>query len=153
MSDQPYHNPAAPAERAAVHRNDERVRKGATYSQIAASESDLVGGRYATESRQRVVGAPAFRYPDLPSSSPWHNDPVPAEEPLGVDLGAAPVVGEVFEVEKSLAESQSGEGINLASPPSASSPCGDVQRSPGLLLPGSSDEVAPSPPSKRKRQR
>jgi hypothetical protein len=110
-------NESSQAERRAVAANDRRVHKGGTYHQFAASEAGAVGGRFAAESKQRVVGSGPVAYPQLPETSPWHNDPVPAEEPLGVDINMVEAVGTYAEIEKSLAESQSGEGINQASPP------------------------------------
>jgi len=98
----PYHNDSPQSARRAVTENDWRVRKGGTYHEFAASEAGAIGGRFAAESKQRVVGSASFKYPALPANSPWASDPVPAEEPLGVDLNAAPVVGEAHEVEQSL---------------------------------------------------
>jgi hypothetical protein len=112
------HNESSQSERRAVLKNEREV---GTYHQIAAAEAGAVGGRFAAESKQRVVGSkPWVGYPALPMSSPWHDDPVPAEEPLGIDLSAAPIVGEVHEITASLAEPQSGGGINPISPPNGS---------------------------------
>jgi len=128
-----------------------RTHQGGTYFQIAAGEADAVGGRFATESKMRVTGtAPAPQYPALPSCSPWSSDPVPAEEALGVDLSAAPIVGETFEVEKSLAESRGGEGVDAASPPGAK-PNDELMRSGANSQP-SAVETSSSPPIKRRRR-
>jgi hypothetical protein len=46
------------------------------------------GGRFAAlaqrdrEAKPSVIGSGPGGYPMLPASSPWHADPVPAEEPL-----------------------------------------------------------------------
>ena len=45
-------------------------------------------------------------------ASPWHDDPVPAEEALGVDLSAAPIVGEPHEI--ALSEARCGAGTPTA---------------------------------------
>jgi len=78
------------------------VLKAGTYHQFATSEADAVGGRYAAQSKARVVGSASFEYPALPVSSPWANDPVPPEAPLGVDINAVEPVGTHAEIEHSL---------------------------------------------------
>ena len=111
------HSELSESEKRAALANDRRVHKGGSYHDFATSDASAVAGRYATEGRQRVVGSASFRYPELPETSPWHNDPVPAEEPLGVDINAVEAVGTHAEIEKSLAESKGGEGINPSLPP------------------------------------
>jgi hypothetical protein len=123
------HNDSPQSERRAVLKND---RAAGTYHQFAASESDAVGGRYGAVSKTRVIGSGPATYPALPASSPWASDPVPAEEPLGIDLSAAPIVGEVHEITASLA--MAGGGSALPSDPSVASPNGDAEAPPGALL-------------------
>jgi hypothetical protein len=106
MTKYSFNNDASPADRLAVHRNDERVHRGGTYHEIAIAEADAVGGRFAAASKQRVVGSGPFEYPQLPASSPWHRDPVPDEPPIGIDISAAPIVGEPHEV--ALSEARHG---------------------------------------------
>jgi hypothetical protein len=119
------HSELSESEKRAALANDRRVHKGGSYHDFATSDASAVAGRYATEGRQRVVGSASFRYPELPETSPWHNDPVPAEEPLGVDINAVEAVGTHAEIEKSLAESKGGEGINLSLPPNGLPSGGD----------------------------
>jgi hypothetical protein len=110
-----YHNPATPAERAAVHRNDQRVRKDTgTYHAHAAAES--AGGRYAAVIRTHLTGSDSVPWvPPQPSSSPWANEPVGHERPLGFSVDEVPPVGEVFELERNMAESRGGEGVKTPS--------------------------------------
>ena len=64
---------------------------------------DEAGGRFAQVNKSTVVGSdPATLYPRLPSGSPWSSDPVPPEPPLNQDISEPPIVGESWEVEKSL---------------------------------------------------
>ena len=120
----PYDNSASQAERLAAHRNDERVRKGGTYCEIAASEAGAVGGRYAAQSRSTVIGSSPVHYPALPSSSPWAHDSVPAEPSLGVPIDAMEPVGTHSEIQNSLAESPGGEGIKSPTSPPNDRPGG-----------------------------
>jgi hypothetical protein len=46
---------------------------------------------------------PTAQYPRLPANSPWASDPVPAEEPLGLDVNVLEAVGTAAEIERSLA--------------------------------------------------
>jgi hypothetical protein len=109
------HNESSQSERRAILRNEREV---GTYQQFASSEAGAIGGRFAAEAKTRVTGTtPVPQYPALSANSPWHHDPVPPEEPLGVDINAVEAVGTHAEIEKSLAESQSGEGITSKSPP------------------------------------
>jgi hypothetical protein len=51
----------------------------------AQADGDLAaGGRFKKEIETRVTGVPT--YPPQPPSSFWASDPVPPEEPLGVDV-------------------------------------------------------------------
>jgi hypothetical protein len=122
------HNDSSQSERRAILRNEREV---GTYHAFATGEAGAVGGRFAAREKSTVIGAGQVAYPALPANSPWYNDPVPPEEPLGVDLSAAPVVGEAHEVAASLAD----EGIiPLASPPNG--PPNDEGRAPlGGILP------------------
>jgi hypothetical protein len=62
------------------------------------------GGRHAKPAS--VIGSePTIRYPRQPEGSPWAFDPVPNEEPFGVDINSQEVTGTPVEVEQSLASS------------------------------------------------
>jgi hypothetical protein len=108
------HNESSQSERRAILRNEREV---GTYHAFATSEAGTVGGRFAAREKSAVIGADQVAYPTLPPISPWASDPVPAEEPLGVDINAVEAVGTYAEIEKSLAESKGGEGINPSLPP------------------------------------
>jgi hypothetical protein len=99
----------------------------------ALAEEGMIGGRYAAEAKQHVIGSGQVAYPALPASSPWASDLVPAEPPLGYSVEEQAPVGEVFEIEKSLAKSDVGEGINSppASPTKRLANSGDAQRGTG----------------------
>jgi hypothetical protein len=122
-----YHNDASPAERLAAHQNDERVRKGGTYHEFA---------RFAAERKQRVVGSrPLVEYPAL----------LPAEEPLGVDLSVAPVVGEPHEIAASLGEAHSNALGVLPSNVADGALPGAAQRADAVL------DRPPASPARRRR--
>jgi hypothetical protein len=109
----PYDNQTPQAVRRATLLNDQRA---STY--VDHVHDDTSGGRFAKVTPSTVTGTgPVPLYPTLPANSPWHHDPVPAEEPLSFD-NAAPIVGEVFEVQRSLAEACDGTDL----PPSLSEP-------------------------------
>ena len=94
---------------------DHKVR--ATYHGVAASSvDDERGGRYATEgSRQTVIGSSPIAYPQQPSTSFWHHDPIGTEPPTGYSVDAIDPVGEPHEIKAS----------ERASPPSPASAEGD----------------------------
>jgi hypothetical protein len=91
-----FSNNSSQKERRAVIKND-----ATTLHRFAQSEASDIGGRFA---KPQTVNASeqAVHYPRLPTSSPWSCDPVPPEEPLGVDISEPPLVGEQWEIEKSL---------------------------------------------------
>lgn len=75
-----------------------------TYHQRAQVELGLddAAGRFSKPSV--VIGsAPGVDYPRLPANSPWASDPVPPEEPLGLDVNALEAAGTAAEIEASLA--------------------------------------------------
>jgi hypothetical protein len=99
-------------------------RRNQTLHGRASSDLDLENtGRFAKP--HAVIGVDAPDYPQLPTSSPWHDDPVGPEEPLGYDINEVAVVGEKFEVE-ALGDPTKPEEIN----PSHFPPLGDVGSSP-----------------------
>ena len=90
MTSQPFNNNASKKER-------EQFVKDSYHNRY----QDEVGGRWAKPTQ--VSGKdPATLYPKLPTTSPWSNDPVPPEAPLGIDISEPPIVGESWEVEASL---------------------------------------------------
>jgi hypothetical protein len=93
----PFHNEASQDER-------RQVLKDTLYGRTVA-EQGTIGGRFAAESKMRVA---PFEYPRQPANSPWHNNPLPAEEPLGVDINAVEAVGTAAEIEQSLREARDG---------------------------------------------
>jgi hypothetical protein len=63
-------------------RNDLKVREqAATFFDFAQSAATDIGGRYATETKQTVVGTTPFPYPPLPPSSPWAGPDLVGQEP------------------------------------------------------------------------
>jgi hypothetical protein len=76
---------------------DRQVRS--TYLQHAESAVDEDrGGRYAaTGSSPRVIGASPISYPQQPTNSPWHHDPVGDEPSLGYSVEDHDAVGERHE--------------------------------------------------------
>ena len=70
---------------------------------LAHTHSDE-GGRFAKTTPTNVIGSSPVSYPKL-QSGPWSDQPMPPEEPpLGFSVEETPVVGESWEVEKSLDE-------------------------------------------------
>ena len=81
--------------------NDRRVRDASAYVDHVHDDND--GGRFKNQTTRITVGSrPLVEYPALPPNSPWARDPVPDEPPIGVDLSAAPIVGEPHEIATSL---------------------------------------------------
>jgi hypothetical protein len=57
-----------------------------------------MGGRFAKLTPTSVIGASARSvYPQQPEGSPWRDDPVPNEMPLGYSVEEHEVVGEAHE--------------------------------------------------------
>jgi hypothetical protein len=95
-------------EREEVLRNDQRVRNdnASTLHRFAESESGNIRGRFAAHEKSTIVGAaPTPQYPRLPETSFSNQGTVvPQEESLGFSIDEAPIVGEAFEVAKSLGD-------------------------------------------------
>jgi hypothetical protein len=65
-------------------------------------DDDQPGGRF--RAKETISGSEqAVEYPRLPASSSWAGDPVPPEEPLGLDVNAMEPCGTPVEIERSLA--------------------------------------------------
>jgi hypothetical protein len=90
-----FNNRATMKEKVEQLRNDQR--NASTLHQFASSEAGEIGGRFAKPATVNASQS-AVHYPRLPTSSPWSSDPVPPEEPLGIDVSEAPIVGEPHEV-------------------------------------------------------
>jgi hypothetical protein len=66
-----------------------------TYQAFAGLDDPLPGGRFAAIEPRAVTGsAPTYQVPCQPTDSPWARDPVPDEEPLGIDVSAPVDIGE-----------------------------------------------------------
>jgi hypothetical protein len=111
----------------------------------AVAEQDTIGGRYAAETRTRVVGSASFKYPQLPGSS-WGNQgaAVPPEPSLGVAIDEMEPTGTHAEIEQSLQSLR--EMRDEAGPPPASLPDSPNRR--GLR----STRSTPSDVSRRPRR-
>jgi hypothetical protein len=80
--------------------NEKRLRaQGTTFARFAQSEAGEARGRFAAHEQSQVVGAtPIPKYEGAPN---WAYDPVPQENPIGVDINALEPVGESFEIARS----------------------------------------------------
>jgi hypothetical protein len=120
-----------------IERAERRAYVGSTTTQTfhsqASAQLELEGqGRFAEKAT--VVGSkPAVAYPRQPSTSHWAGDPVPNEEPFGVDITAQEPTGNYHEI----AESLNAASV-LAFPPDADASAGvDVHSDPGVPAPTS----------------
>jgi hypothetical protein len=136
-------NESSQREKRETLENDQRVRNGSgsTYFGFAESEASAIGGRFAVESKQRVIGSSGVEYPALPANSPWHCDPVPPEPSLGMPIDAMEPVGTHVEIEKSLREMRDELG-----PPPGALPDSPTRRGPR------STRLTPSDVSSRPRR-
>jgi hypothetical protein len=111
----------------------DQSRNGDTGTYLSHTHADEIsgGGRFAAVSPATIVGQdPQMKYPQLPSSSPWHgSDPVPDEPPLGYPIDA------MSEFDSSAAASAEATGGAEAPSTPASAP--DVEHA---APPFSSDE-------------
>ena len=108
-----YRQNASPTEKLSTLLNDKRVKDASTFSQFANSEANQDAGRFEQINKSHVVGAtPVPEYPTLPSNS-WTNDPVPTEEPLGIDVNAMEPVGELHEINASLAAAPATQSVHV----------------------------------------
>jgi hypothetical protein len=89
----------APTSNAPYSQEASREEKATTLREMHSVISPEPGGRWAKPSRSEDT---ATLYPQLLASSPWHSDPVPDEEPFGVDIQAAEPCGTPSEIERSL---------------------------------------------------
>jgi hypothetical protein len=76
MSNQPFNNDTDQQTRRQILKD--------TYLSRAAADADMIGGRFKKQTETRVTGVP--HYPRQPTSSHWHSDPVPPEDPLGYSV-------------------------------------------------------------------
>jgi hypothetical protein len=94
------------SERRRIFENDRLTaleRRLSTYhAHGQASIDDERQGRFGALDKTTVTGAgPTLQYPRQPPNSPWANDPLPPEPPLGIDINAMEAVGETWEQEAS----------------------------------------------------
>jgi hypothetical protein len=74
------------------HETTQDRRVGTTYSAMTGVVNPSAGGRFAREALPTVITS-GQQYPRQPPNSPWAYDPVPREEPLGVDVNAMEPLG------------------------------------------------------------
>lgn len=100
-------------ERKSILENDQRLRnQGTTFHQFGTSEAETPKGRFTAHDTAQVVGAtPVPSYIGAPN---WAHDPVPQENPTGIDINAIEPTGEKFEVERSLSVPTSSASTPLA---------------------------------------
>jgi hypothetical protein len=164
---QPFNSPASQEERSRILQEQARViaeqeaRSAGTRSAYNNIVDPLPSGRWSKPSRGND---PAQLYPILPASSPWHHDPVPNEEPFGVDINYVEPCGTHEEIARSLsvAASSSSAAVLYSSPSAATAdPFPSIRGSADLagssqattsVAPGVAERVA-SPPSFPKRRK
>jgi hypothetical protein len=78
------------AEKLQVFNQDRSI--GSSYADHTALINPSAGGRFAREATTTVVKS-GQEYPAQPPNSYWHHDPVPREEPYGVDVNAMEPIG------------------------------------------------------------
>jgi hypothetical protein len=123
----PFQQEASREEKVKLLREDRTAGTRVAYNNIVSPEPS---GRWAKPSRSED---PATLYPRLPSSSPWHRDPIPDEPAFGIDIEAVEPCGTDAEIERA-AQLLFAE---LAEPP----PLGNVADLPPLLR----SAMGPSP--------
>ena len=120
---------------------------------LAHTHSDE-GGRFAKATPTNVIGSSPVSYPRVPSG-PWSDQPMPGPEaPLGFSVEETPVVGEQWEIEKSLDENFAVQrAIRDGAPPSPGgltpaaleqAPGGEVVRSGQAEEPALREPLTPS---------
>jgi hypothetical protein len=79
-------------------------QRGATLRDFAQADADTPRSRFSAHEKSVVIGStPLPSYPEQPTNSPFHHDPVGQEPPLGFPVDQMPPVGEPHEVAASLA--------------------------------------------------
>jgi hypothetical protein len=73
-----------------------------SYHSRALAELQLENQGRHTQGASVTGSKPAVVYPRQPENSPWAGDPVPNEEPYGVDISAQEPTGNYHEIEESL---------------------------------------------------
>jgi hypothetical protein len=106
-----------------------------TFFSRAQADADLgAQGRFKKETMTKVTGVP--RYPQQPTNSPWHDNPVPYDavtDQLGFAVNAIEPVGTEKEIQSSLG----GSSSSLAVSPSVAN---DQQVPPPNLDPASAGD-------------
>src|SRR6516164_3766724 len=96
-------NPAAEIsqrEKRRILAENRQVRASTYLQQAQANIDEDRGGRYAAIEKPATVvgtGPGSISYPQQPSNSPWANDPIGLEPPLGFSVEDHDPVGELYE--------------------------------------------------------
>jgi hypothetical protein len=147
-------------------RLDNERKNLSTLGQFTAAElAESDSGRFAK--KIEVVGQKReTNYPALPPTSPWSSpDPSGLEPPFPIDISEPPIVGEHFEIERSLSSTRrvggdvaASDGDDAAKASPASSLQSDKKSASGLspisagtgAVSRMKRDAAPSPLTKRK---
>jgi hypothetical protein len=86
---------------------------GMTFHSRAAADIALLDQGRHTQGAEVIGSKPAVVYPRMPEGSPWAADPVPNEEPFGIDLNYVEPVGTFSEIEESLLRDAASFSIPL----------------------------------------
>lgn len=116
-------------ERLAVLLNDGLVRKDTLASRAASDIAQENQGRFAKGTT--ITGSQAATlYPRLPANNPQNQMAmVPPEPPLGMDVNETPIVGEAWEVERSL-QAESCDARNIVNVTNSVGAFGDQLSAP-----------------------
>jgi len=104
------------------------MRAGFPSPKTMQSETEAApGGRWAKQEGQHIVGRdePTKIY----AAANWSADPVPNEEPFGIDVNAPVVVGETWEVEESIRKlsephpNVTADAPGMSAPAAITGPC------------------------------
>jgi hypothetical protein len=107
-----YINEATDEEKREALRGLSASKPAQTLHERAELEAGLEMGRYRNLTKYTV----GLYYPRMPSTSPWAGDPVPKEEPFGVDISAVEPVGTAQEVQASIDELHRATGATEPEP-------------------------------------
>jgi hypothetical protein len=155
----PFNNPASKEERSRILKEQARViaeqeeRSAGTRAAYNNIVDPMPSGRWSKPSRGND---PSKLYPTLPASSPWHHDPVPNEEPFGIDVNAVEAVGTHEEIERSLSATAPPAAVVPSSPdrqqlpadgPQTSQPSANLAASPPATSAPSPDVAESARPS------
>jgi hypothetical protein len=119
--------------------SDQKERKQVIKNTYLAHTHSDEGGRFSKVAPNNVIGATAVSYPRI-ASGPWSDQPSPGQEPpYGEDISTPPIVGEQWEIEKSLDQNFALQrSLRDGAPPSV-----------GLSSVPTASELAPAAEAKR----